>query len=97
VAAGGGAAEPLGESLLGFLFDFRAGLDEPPPDEPGRSTAWDGPGRFNVGPQEPEPWVDDPYAGSTRQVTPHWWLAADGRWYPPELHPDAEAPAAEAS
>ncbi len=21
-----------------------------------------------------------------------WWLASDGRWYPPELHPDASAP-----
>lgn len=25
-----------------------------------------------------------------------WWLASDGRWYPPELHPGASAPTAEA-
>lgn len=23
---------------------------------------------------------------------PGWWLASDGRWYPPELHPSATAP-----
>ena len=25
---------------------------------------------------------------------PGWWIASDGRWYPPELHPDVRAPAA---
>ncbi|HUP75879.1 MAG TPA: septum formation family protein [Acidimicrobiales bacterium] len=24
---------------------------------------------------------------------PGWWIASDGRWYPPELHPDMRAPA----
>ncbi|HTU38278.1 MAG TPA: RDD family protein [Acidimicrobiales bacterium] len=23
---------------------------------------------------------------------PGWWIASDGRWYPPELHPSAQAP-----
>ena len=23
---------------------------------------------------------------------PGWWIASDGRWYPPELHPDTAAP-----
>jgi len=23
---------------------------------------------------------------------PGWWIASDGRWYPPELHPSALAP-----
>jgi len=22
---------------------------------------------------------------------PGWWMASDGRWYPPELHPDVRA------
>jgi hypothetical protein len=26
---------------------------------------------------------------------PGWWLASDGRWYAPELHPDAAAPIAD--
>ena len=26
---------------------------------------------------------------SDTQPDPSWWLAVDGRWYPPELHPDA--------
>ena len=26
---------------------------------------------------------------------PGWWLASDGRWYAPELHPDAVAPVAD--
>lgn len=28
---------------------------------------------------------------------PGWWLASDGRWYPPELHPSRRSPAAPAS
>lgn len=26
--------------------------------------------------------------GSDTQKGPDWWMASDGRWYPPELHPD---------
>ena len=25
---------------------------------------------------------------------PGWWMASDGKWYPPHTHPDAQAPAA---
>ena len=25
------------------------------------------------------------------EPAPGWWLASDGRWYPPELHPDIRA------
>ena len=25
---------------------------------------------------------------------PGWWIASDGRWYPPELHPDVYSPVA---
>jgi hypothetical protein len=28
---------------------------------------------------------------------PGWWIASDGRWYPPELHPDCPAPPAAAA
>lgn len=28
---------------------------------------------------------------------PGWWIASDGRWYPPELHPDVYTPVAVAS
>lgn len=31
--------------------------------------------------------------GSDIQETPDWWMASDGRWYPPHLHPDYVAPA----
>lgn len=30
--------------------------------------------------------------GSDRPEGDGWWLASDGRWYPPELHPDRSAP-----
>lgn len=33
-----------------------------------------------------------PPHGSAYQVTPHWWIASDGFWYPPELHPDYQPP-----
>lgn len=31
---------------------------------------------------------------SDTQQGPGWWLASDGRWYPPELHPSAQPAAA---
>ena len=34
--------------------------------------------------------------GSEIQESPDWWVASDGRWYPPELHPDYQTPAAPA-
>lgn len=32
---------------------------------------------------------------SDRQEGEGWWLASDGKWYPPESHPDARAAAAQ--
>jgi uncharacterized membrane protein YhaH (DUF805 family) len=29
---------------------------------------------------------------SDRQLGDDWWLASDGKWYPPQSHPDAPAP-----
>ena len=34
--------------------------------------------------------------GSDVQETPDWWKASDGRFYPPELHPDYVKPVAPA-
>lgn len=101
--------EPMGshsvgaEDLLAFLSDFRTGHDrggapspvgdeEVPSFQP--SAGWGG---YDVAhtataPEEPEAW--DPYQGSGTQVAPDWWVASDGRWYPPELHPDRQAEAA---
>lgn len=30
-------------------------------------------------------------AGPSSAPAPGWWMASDGNWYPPELHPDAAA------
>lgn len=32
---------------------------------------------------------------SEHQQGPAWWQASDGRWYPPETHPDYAPPQAE--
>ena len=97
----GNGTEELASNLLGFLFDFRAGGkdDAPAAEQPG-ADGFAGPvpganvressSRFDVV-QEHEAWMDDPYAGSDRQVAADWWMAADGRWYAPELHPDFHA------
>ncbi|HVA75022.1 MAG TPA: hypothetical protein VNF71_10715 [Acidimicrobiales bacterium] len=91
------------ELLMTFLSDFRSaardrrpsevsngGVQAGMPRERGQETT----SRFSAVPEEREEWLDDPYAGSERQVTPDWWLAADSRWYPPELHPDRLAESA---
>ena len=26
----------------------------------------------------------------TRPEGPDWWIASDGKWYPPELHPSVK-------
>ena len=31
---------------------------------------------------------------SEQSMGPGWWLASDGRWYPPESHPEARSAAA---
>lgn len=83
--------------LMGFLSDFRSATREKLVADSGKQTAQPAVGanqqvisRFKVGPAEPEPWELDPYVGAERQVAPDWWIAADGRWYAPELHPDAQ-------
>ena len=82
--------------LMGFLSEFRSATMET------ATAARDGakagsavavrrdPVTSRLEAVEPEPWETDPYAGSDRQVTPEWWFALDGRWYPPELHPDRQ-------
>ncbi|HET7523510.1 MAG TPA: hypothetical protein VFJ79_05130 [Acidimicrobiales bacterium] len=81
------------ELLMGFLSDFRGAMREKALAE--RATP--GRGRDRVSSRleaarEPEPWEINPYEGSDTQVTPEWWFATDGRWYPPELHPDRQVP-----
>lgn len=86
--------------LMDFLSDFRSAAREKeaaermestkPGRQPAASTQAGVVSRFRVGPADPEPWVLDPYVGADRQVEPDWWMAADGRWYMPELHPDAQ-------
>lgn len=77
--------------LMAFLSDFRCADREKAAAEKAtvsrrRDSAAP---RFSPEP-EPEPWESDPYHGSDTQVTPEWWFATDGRWYPPELHPDRQ-------
>lgn len=98
----GTSGDQLGGDLLAFLSDFRTAREEAA--ESARQAAAEraerargsarrrtlggepaGAGRTG---QEPG---DDPYQGSDVQPAPDWWLATDGRWYRPELHPDARA------
>jgi len=79
--------------LMGFLSEFRAATREKAEAEMGMAVR----GRDRVTSRlqparEPEPWEINPYEGSDAQVTPEWWFATDGRWYPPELHPDRQVP-----
>lgn len=88
--------------LMGFLSDFRSATREKQVAErsdiarqstqPAVGAGQQVVSRFKVGPADPEPWELDPYVGAERQVAPDWWIAADGRWYAPELHPDAQVP-----
>lgn len=89
--------------LMGFLSDFRSATREQlvaerrnsgtQTTQPAVSANQQVLSRFKVGPADPEPWELDPYVGADRQVAPDWWIAADGRWYAPELHPDAQVAA----
>lgn len=77
--------------LMGFLSEFRTAAREKAAAETGTPAS----GRDRVASRfeaarEPEPWEINPYEGSEAQVTPEWWFASDGRWYPPELHPDRQ-------
>lgn len=94
-----GPRDQLGGDLLAFLSDFRTASDEEAERArhdveqraPGRArrrtrdggTAGAG-DRAGSGDER-----DDPYQGSDFQPAPDWWVATDGRWYRPELHPDA--------
>lgn len=82
--------------LMSFLSDFRSASREnlrAESSDSGKPAVGAGQqvvSRFKVGPADPEPWELDPYVGAERQVAPEWWIAADGRWYAPELHPEAQ-------
>jgi hypothetical protein len=92
-------SEQLTQDLMSFLTDFRSAVNcdvaagEPAQEEkaPGATTktspALTGVARRVVADDEPS-WEDDPYLGSPVQVAADWWMAANGRWYPAELHPD---------
>ena len=92
--------DQIGADLMGFLTDFRTGQREvhqakgdADASEGSPSEAVRGMNRYEFNTKEPEEWVD-PYAGSQKPMGPDWWQASDGKWYPGELHPDRQAPAA---
>ncbi|HET6917620.1 MAG TPA: hypothetical protein VFH56_16155 [Acidimicrobiales bacterium] len=79
--------------LMGFLSEFRTAVREKAVAETGTpASARDRASSRLEAAKEPEPWEINPYEGSEAQVTPEWWFASDGRWYPPELHPDRQVP-----
>ena len=87
----------LSEStLMAFLSDFRLGHPQQDPTVEGveasgithRPSTHHSTGSYLGLAKEEPAYVDDPYLGSTEQVADDWWLASDGRWYAPELHPD---------
>lgn len=102
VAAEGARAAAVGDGvaaqvdagvLMGFLSEFRSAVREQAAAERGAAARRREPAGSRLDrPAEPEPWELDPYVGSEKQVTPEWWFADDGRWYPPELHPDCQVP-----
>lgn len=94
-----GPRDQLGGDLLAFLSDFRTASEEEAERARHdveqrargrvRKGARDGGtagAEVRTGSGEEQ---DDPYQGSDFQPAPDWWLATDGRWYRPELHPDA--------
>jgi len=80
--------EGLGHDLMSFLSDFRGARH---------------PARASSSPSETVDLVDTAETtaqeeegacyGSEDPQGPGWWIATDGRWYPPELHPQAQADA----
>lgn len=95
----GPSGDQPGSDLLAFLTDFRTAREEAADDARreaaeragrarGSASRRTGGGPAGAGGQETR---DDPYQGSDVQPAPDWWLATDGRWYRPELHPDARA------
>lgn len=43
----------------------------------------------DLGPHEASPGPALASPGAASPPAPDWWLASDGKWYPPELHQDA--------
>lgn len=104
VAGGGPEVEPGGD-LLAFLSEFRTAQEEAEGARlaaaqaaraarraPGSARRRAAQEEAAAGPAAGDgDDSGDPYQGSDVQVAPEWWLATDGRWYRPELHPDARA------
>jgi hypothetical protein len=95
--------DPLSQTaLMDFLSDFRTGhLELALGPEVGDAevaphipAAHQPAGSYLVAATQEATYLDDPYLGSAEQVAGDWWLASDGRWYPPELHPDLQMEAA---
>lgn len=97
-------AENLGlDGLMGFLSEFRSagrvGPGDPVRPEERAEPGEQAPDRHGVATvsqappydDDPDLWLEDPYSGCDHQVGAGWWVASDGRWYPPELHPDVQA------
>ncbi len=102
VAGDDGPVEQPGGDLLAFLSAFRTAQEEAETARlEARAASRRGPGSARRRASEEaaaagaggdgEVRADDPYGSSDVQVAPDWWLATDGRWYRPELHPDAGA------
>jgi hypothetical protein len=84
--------EQLGSDvLLAFLSDFRSPQVVQEPEDPAQVRSTETTLGFGVASGNPDAHLDDPYAGSEAQLGADWWLASDGRWYAPELHPDRQA------
>jgi hypothetical protein len=82
--------DQLSEScLMDFLSEFRSVHFELAQSTDFSEVAVSSSRRLAV-PEEPAAFLDDPYAGSPEKVAEDWWLASDGRWYAPELHPDLQ-------
>ena len=93
------ATPPQGGALMAFLTDFRTAQHAE--EEAARLSAA---ARRGAGPaggrarrleearaaERPAAVPEDPFQGSEVPVAPDWWLATDGKWYRPELHPDAQ-------
>jgi hypothetical protein len=88
-ALGASFDDQLSETcLMTFLSDFRSTHHEVAPRAEGSEVPRSS--YRQAAPQEPAAFIDDPYVGSPEKVGEDWWLASDGRWYAPELHPDLQ-------
>jgi hypothetical protein len=88
--SGGSFDDQLSETcLMDFLSDFRSVHFELAHSAEFSEVTVSSSRRPTI-PEEPAAFVDDPYVGSAEKVAEDWWLASDGRWYAPELHPDLQ-------